>query len=84
MVLALPSTPASPTAEPWGVRGDVHPQPHSTGVLTGFPGKPIPGEPGFPGGPGSPASPSGPTRPGSPWMEAGVSVPALLLGAPIP
>lgn len=37
------------------------------GVLTGFPGKPIPGDPGFPGGPGSPASPSGPTRPGSPW-----------------
>lgn len=45
------------------------------GVLTGFPGKPIPGEPGFPGGPGSPASPSGPTRPGSPWKaREGVSV----------
>lgn len=50
-------------------------QPHGMGVLTGFPGKPIPGEPGFPGGPGSPASPSGPTRPGSPWKaREGVSV----------
>lgn len=55
---------------------------HGTGVLTGFPGKPIPGEPGFPGGPGSPASPSGPTRPGSPWKARGDATAGAAAGCP--
>lgn len=82
-----------PPPPPWrcppaaiaGQAGDTtRAQPHGTGVLTGFPGKPIPGEPGFPGGPGSPASPSGPTRPGSPWKaREGVSAGATA-GCPHP
>lgn len=36
-------------------------------MLTGFPGRPMPGGPGCPGKPGSPARPSGPTFPVLPF-----------------